>query len=77
MLPLPLCQVTEVREDSAKLKQAVEDMHKAAQREPSGGGGMGIFPLAVCAQCLVVSALLLYSGFGGGGGKAKNKGYLD
>ena len=42
------------------------------------GGGMGFFPLAVCAQCLVVAALILYSGFGGGGGgKAKNKGYLD
>ena len=62
--------VSEIRSDSAALKQAVEDLHA---KSSSGGW---LFPLCVCAQALVVAAGLFYSAFGGGGGK-KSKGYLD
>ena len=50
-----------VKAESRELKAAVEKL-----KEVSGGGGSMLFPLAVCAQALVVAALLFYATAGGG-----------
>ena len=52
----------EVKSESAALKAAVEQLKRSASSsQPST-----LFPLAVCAQALVVAAVLFYATAGGG-----------
>ena len=58
-----------------------EDKHYASELKKlngasAGSGAYGWFPLAVCAQALVVCAVLFYAIAGGGGGKRKSSSHL-
>eukprot|EP00322_Chrysochromulina_rotalis_P012333 CAMPEP_0115830048 /NCGR_PEP_ID=MMETSP0287-20121206/1416_1 /TAXON_ID=412157 /ORGANISM="Chrysochromulina rotalis, Strain UIO044" /LENGTH=249 /DNA_ID=CAMNT_0003283339 /DNA_START=17 /DNA_END=766 /DNA_ORIENTATION=- len=54
--------VEDLRKDTDSLQVSIKEV-----KESVGSGGAGIFPLAVCAQALVLSAAFLYCSLSGGG----------
>ena len=66
---------SELRSDSQNLKAVLEQLKKL-NGASAGSGAYGWFPLAVCAQALVVCAVLFYAIAGGGGGKRKSSSHL-